>query len=56
MRKSAMIKKQPRGIRNNNPGNISRNGDSWQELAKDQSDRKFFTFKSAIYGAPRHAC
>lgn len=45
-----MTTKQPRGIRNNNPGNIRRNGDPWQGLAKDQSDREFFTFKSAIYG------
>ncbi len=45
-----MTTKQPRGIRNNNPGNIRRNGDPWQGLAKDQADREFFTFKSAVYG------
>lgn len=45
-----MTTKQPRGIRNNNPGNIRRNGDPWQGLAKDQTDREFFTFQSAIYG------
>ncbi len=45
-----MTTKQPRGIRNNNPGNIRRNGDPWQGLAKEQSDREFFTFKSAVYG------
>lgn len=45
-----MTTKQPRGIRNNNPGNIRRNGDPWQGLAKEQNDREFFTFKSAVYG------
>ncbi len=40
----------PRGIRNNNPGNIRRNGDPWQGLSDRQSDIEFFTFKSAIYG------
>ena len=45
-----MTTKQPRGIRNNNPGNIRRNGDPWQGLAKDQTDREFFTFQSAVYG------
>jgi hypothetical protein len=45
-----MTTKQPRGIRNHNPGNIRRNGDPWQGLAKDQTDREFFTFQSAVYG------
>lgn len=40
----------PRGIRNNNPGNLRRNGDPWQGLAERQGDVEFFTFKSAIYG------
>ena len=40
----------PRGIRNNNPGNIRRNGDPWQGLAERQGDVEFFTFKSPIYG------
>lgn len=40
----------PRGIRNNNPGNIRRNGDPWQGLAERQLDIEFFTFKSAVYG------
>ena len=40
----------PRGIRNNNPGNIRRNGDPWQGLAERQGDVEFFTFTSAIYG------
>lgn len=40
----------PRGIRNNNPGNLRRNGDPWQGLAKRQGDVEFFTFKTPIYG------
>ena len=40
----------PRGIRNNNPGNLRKNTDPWQGLAVPQADRDFFTFKSAIYG------
>jgi hypothetical protein len=40
----------PRGIRNNNPGNIRRNGDPWQGLAERQVDAEFFTFKDPIYG------
>jgi seryl-tRNA synthetase len=41
----------PRGIRNNNPGNIRRNGDPWQGLAERQGDVEFFTFKTIpIYG------
>ncbi len=40
----------PRGIRNNNPGNLRRNGDPWQGLAERQGDIEFFTFKDAIYG------
>ncbi len=40
----------PRGIRNNNPGNIRRNRDPWQGLAERQGDVEFFIFKSPIYG------
>lgn len=39
----------PRGIRNNNPGNI-RHGEKWQGLADEQSDAAFATFTSAEYG------
>lgn len=45
-----MAKRDPRGIRNNNPGNIRRNGDPWQGLAERQGDVEFFTFKTPIYG------
>jgi len=40
---------KPRGIRNNNPGNI-RHGDPWQGLAEQQNDPEFCTFKSPAYG------
>lgn len=39
----------PRGIRNNNPGNI-RHGDSWQGLAPQQPDSAFCTFIAPEYG------
>lgn len=38
------MKRLPRGIRNNNPGNIRRSRDPWQGLARDQQDIAFFTF------------
>jgi hypothetical protein len=41
---------QPRGIRNNNPGNIRKSKDPWQGLAEQQTDADFFVFQSPIYG------
>lgn len=40
----------PRGIRNNNPGNLRRTRDPWQGLATPQTDKAFFVFKDATYG------
>src|SRR3990172_2078626 len=40
----------PRGVRNNNPGNLRRTDDTWQGLSPRQPDNDFFTFKSAAYG------
>lgn len=40
----------PRGIRNNNPGNIRRNDDPWQGLEAVQTDTTFFVFKNPTYG------
>lgn len=40
----------PRGIRNNNPGNIRKSRDAWQGLADVQPDSAFFTFVSPVYG------
>ena len=40
-----------RGIRNNNPGNIDRDGTAWQGLAADQSsDPRFCVFVDAQHG------
>lgn len=40
----------PRGIRNNNPGNIEK-GEAWQGLSKDQSsDPRFCVFDAPEYG------
>lgn len=39
----------PRGIRNNNPGNI-RHGSAWQGMAAVQDDPEFVTFVSPQYG------
>ena len=40
----------PRGIRNNNPGNIEK-GDPWRGLANDQSsDSRFAVFTDPVYG------
>lgn len=43
-------KKEARGIRNHNPGNIRKSKDKWQGLATEQPDTEFFTFKDATYG------
>ena len=39
----------PRGIRNNNPGNI-RHGDNWRGMADIQRDRSFITFIQPEWG------
>ena len=39
----------PRGVRNNNPGNI-RLGDEWKGMADEQTDRSFCVFISPEYG------
>ena len=39
----------PRGIRNNNPGNI-RHGDKWRGLAGKQTDASFCVFKAPEWG------
>jgi len=40
----------PRGIRNNNPGNIRSNGTPWQGLDNPDSDGAFARFKSPAWG------
>lgn len=39
-----------RGIRNNNPGNIERTGETWQGMAPDQPDSRFVKFSEMRYG------
>jgi len=40
----------PRGIRNNNPGNIRKTTDPWQGLSEVQSDPSFFVFTAPEWG------
>ncbi|MBX2809954.1 MAG: structural protein [Cellvibrionaceae bacterium] len=40
----------PRGIRNNNPGNIRRTADQWQGMSAVQNDSAFVQFDSPEYG------
>lgn len=40
---------QPRGIRNNNPGNIEK-GTAWIGMADIQPDPRYITFKTPEYG------
>ena len=43
---------KPRGIRNNNPGNLRVSGDRWQglDLAATAADGEFFVFTEPVYG------
>ncbi len=40
----------PRGIRNNNPGNIERTRDQWRGMAAQQTDPRYVVFTEAKYG------
>ena len=40
----------PRGLRNNNPGNIRRSKDNWQGLRPEQTDPDFFQFTTPEWG------
>lgn len=40
----------PRGLRNNNPGNIERTADRWQGMDERQPDPRFVRFKTMAYG------
>ncbi|PQY43478.1 hypothetical protein [Cronobacter sakazakii] len=41
--------KTPRGIRNNNPGNLDR-GSPWQGLVNNPAEPRFCTFKAPVWG------
>ena len=43
-------KQQPRGIRNNNFGNLRRSSDKWQGLRPVQTDPEFFQFTAPEWG------
>ncbi|SHJ72123.1 structural protein (plasmid) [Halodesulfovibrio aestuarii] len=43
------MSKEPRGLRNNNPGNI-RKGTQWNGLATEQTDPSFCTFVDPQHG------
>ncbi|MFV1873479.1 MAG: structural protein [Oleiphilus sp.] len=40
----------PRGIRNNNPGNLENNGINWVGLSSSQADSRFYQFTEPKYG------
>ena len=40
----------PRGIRNNNPGNLRRTADKWLGLAAAQTDPEYFQFERPEFG------
>jgi len=40
----------PRGIRNNNPGNIRQSGTKWEGMSAAQTDSEFVQFVSPQYG------
>lgn len=41
---------KPRGIRNNNPGNIRRTGTAWRGMSPQQPDPEYITFQSPVWG------
>ena len=40
----------PRGIRNNNAGNLENNGIDWEGLSSNQTDSRFYQFDSPVMG------
>lgn len=40
----------PRGIRDNNPGNLHHSADEWQGQASEQTDPDYIVFTSSIWG------
>lgn len=40
----------PKGIRNNNPGNLRRTKEPWQGQATEQTDPDFIIFSSPVWG------
>lgn len=46
----AVTQSLPRGIRNNNPGNIRRNAIRWEGMKARQTDSEFVQFTAPVYG------
>ncbi|MBQ3926939.1 MAG: hypothetical protein II706_08125 [Bacteroidaceae bacterium] len=44
------MNKKTRGVRNNNPGNVRKNGQKWQGMRPYQYDVKFIQFKEMVWG------
>lgn len=45
-----VTKNTPRGVRNNNPGNIRLSKDKWQGLSQQQTDSSFCQFTDPVWG------
>lgn len=43
-------RRSPRGLRNNNPGNLRRSNDNWQGLRPVQDDPEFLQFEAPCWG------
>ena len=44
------MKELPRGIRNNNPGNVERTSERWLGMADNQTDNRFLVFSTPEHG------
>ena len=44
------MKELPRGIRNNNPGNVERTSERWLGMSDNQTDNRFLVFNTPEYG------
>lgn len=45
-----MTQTLPRGIRNNNPGNLRRSINDWRGMSPEQTDKDFFLFVTPVWG------
>lgn len=45
-----VMAKLPKGIRNNNPGNIRKSNDAWEGLSARHDDGQFFIFNNPFWG------
>lgn len=47
---SGQHERLPRGLRNNNPGNLRHSGMRWQGLKAEQTDKEFCQFTTIVWG------